>query len=363
MNTNQLKNGIIQIATPHSTGTGFLLESEGLIVTNEHIVRDNREVVVYGKNFRQQIVEVLYLDEKYDLAFLAKPAGYEGAAFELHDGQPTMVGDFVFAVGHPYGAEFVKIEGQVMKVNEMAYGIPFNHHDITLNAGYSGGPLINEDGAVIGVNTFIDDNPGFTLPVERLKTQLAVYKKSQLHIAALCSNCELLVTEKSIEAHRCPGCGNGILLSSAIPLFEPYGMALTIEKLLKLLGYPPNLARRGPNNWDIIKGSAHINISYYEKTGLIVGDSYLCNLPTTNQKPLFEYLLQQNYKLEGLTLSVKGEAVVLSLLIYDRYLNIDTGQLLFQHLFKTADDLDNILIENYGGTWIKEPPTIEKIID
>ena len=77
MRKSLLKNGIIQIATPHSTGTGFILGEERLIITNEHVVRDNREVVVYGFNFRQQIVPVVYLDEKYDLAFLKIPEGFE----------------------------------------------------------------------------------------------------------------------------------------------------------------------------------------------------------------------------------------------------------------------------------------------
>jgi len=71
-------------------------------------------------------------------------------------------------------------------------------------------------------------------------------------------------------------------------------MALTIEQLLSRLGYAAKLARRGMNNWDIVKGSAHINISYYEKSGLIIGDSYLCHLPAQDLSPLYQFLLRQN---------------------------------------------------------------------
>lgn len=347
------REAIIQIATPYSTGTGFLLEQARLIVTNEHIVRDNREVVVNGPSFRRQIVEILYLDEKYDLAFLAMPAGFEGNGLQLHEGPPAYVGDYIHALGHPYAAGFVSEEGQITKVNEESFGVSFTHHDIVLNAGYSGGPLVNEAGKVVGINTFLDDHPGFALPVAQLKKQLEIYRNSGWHIAALCGHCELLVTEKSIEAQRCPGCGHDILLASSISPYRPEGMAATVESLLRALDYDPVLSRRGPSNWDIVKGSAHINISYYEKTGLIIGDSYLCNLPAKDNTELFQFLLRQNYRLKGLTLSVKGQAIVLSLLIYDRYLNLDTGQILFKHLFQTADDLDNVLVETYGAEWIK----------
>lgn len=363
MNPLLLKNGIVQIATPYSTGTGFLLESAQLIVTSEHIVRDNREVVVYGAGFRQQVVEVLYLDEKYDLAFLAVPIGFEGTALELQAGNQLEPDQTVYAAGHPYGANFTVKEGKLTNLSEISHGISFFKHTALLATGYSGGPLINEAGHVIGINTFLsqrNEYTGFTLPASRIKKQLRQYRDSQLRIAALCGNCELLISEKSIEVHRCPGCNYPVQIASRIARYEPYGMALTVEQLLNQSGYDAVLARRGPNNWDIIKGSAHINISYYEKSGLIIGDSYLCNLPAEHPAPIYQYLLRQNYNLEGLTLSIKGQAVVLSLLIYDRYLNLESGLILFEHLFKKADDLDNELIEQYGATWIKEPPTIEK---
>jgi len=362
VNPLQLKNGIVQIATPYSTGTGFLLEAEQLIVTSEHIVRDNREVVVYGASFRQQVVEVLYLDEKYDLAFLAVPVGCDEVALEMQAGNQLALEQTIYAAGHPYGANYSVMEGKLTNLSDINYGISFFRHTALLATGYSGGPLINEAGKVIGINTFLtqrDENTGFTLPVSRIKKQLQQYRESQLRVAALCGNCELLVSEKSIEAHRCPGCGQPVQIASRIARYEPYGMALTIEQLLHQSGYDAILARRGPNNWDIVKGSAHINISYYEKSGLIIGDSYLCSLPAEQLAPLYQYLLRQNYNLEGLTLSIKGQEVVLSLLIYDRYLNLASGLVLFEHLFKKADDLDNVLIEQYGATWIKEPPTIE----
>ena len=85
-----------------------------------------------------------------------------------------------------------------------------------------------------------------------------------------------------------------------------------------------------------------------------MGDASLCLLPKENIKPLYEYLLKQNHEIEGLTFSIKENDIVLSLLIYDRYLNMDTGMKLFQHLFQKADDYDNILVEKYGAIWKNE---------
>ena len=84
------------------------------------------------------------------------------------------------------------------------------------------------------------------------------------------------------------------------------------------------------------------------------GDAYLCSLPKTNIKPLYEFLLRQNYTLEGLALSIKDQAIILSLIIHDRYLNVETGLKMFQNLFEQADHYDNILVEEYGAVWRTE---------
>jgi len=83
----------------------------------------------------------------------------------------------------------------------------------------------------------------------------------------------------------------------------------------------------GPNHWSIRRGSAKINIAYHEKSGLIIGDAYLATLPEDNIKELYTFLLKQNYKLEGLTFSVKGQDIILSLLIYDQYLNKEVTEI------------------------------------
>ena len=136
--------------------------------------------------------------------------------------------------------------------------------------------------------------------------------------------------------------------------FQAEGVASLIENMLKKLGHDVRVSRRGSNSWEIRHGSAKINISYHQQNGLIITDAYLCTLPQDNIKPLYEYLLRENYHNEGVTLSVKGQDIILSLLIYDKYLREETAMKLMSTLFEKADYYDDILIDQYGANWRNE---------
>jgi serine protease Do len=163
-----------------------------------------------------------------------------------------------------------------------------------------------------------------------------------------------LVFEPQVEEGYCPHCGSKITVLSDLEPYEPSGVNKTIEQMLLELGYNISLSRRGPNNWEIIQGSAKVNVSYHQKTGLIVGDAYLATLPKKNIKPIYKYLLQRNYEMESLTFSLRGQDIIISLLIYDQYLNVDSALEMFRHLFEKADYYDDILVEEYGALWKKE---------
>jgi serine protease Do len=190
--------------------------------------------------------------------------------------------------------------------------------------------------------------------VEYLKTAIEEFSAAGGQIGVRCPACNNLVFEKNIDGKYCPHCGSVVKLPSQEEDYEPAGLAKTIEEMLEKLGHAIELSRRGPNAWEIQQGSARINIAYHEKTGLITCDAYLCLLPQKEIKPLYEYLLRQNYEIEGMTFSMKGQDIILSLLIYDRYLNVDVGLRLFRRLFEKADFYDNILVEQFGAQWKQE---------
>jgi len=117
------------------------------------------------------------------------------------------------------------------------------------------------------------------------------------------------------------------------------------------LGHLVDLTRIGPKHWQIEQGSARITISYHEESGLVIGDAFLAQLPNKEIAPVYKFLLSENYHIENLAFSVKGNDIILSLIIYDRYLNVDTGTGLLVYLLEKADHYDNVLVEKYGAHW------------
>ena len=350
------RNVVIQIATPYSKGTGFYIKDSHLIVTNEHVVRGNKEVVIDNSQFARQLTGVLFVDAMHDLAFLAVPKTVTIPTIKLGDLAKVKEGDHAIAIGHPFGLKYTTTQGIISSTHHQQNDITYLQHDAALNPGNSGGPLLNMSGEVIGVNTFMirdGENIGFSLPVNYLIETVKAFQIGEGKSGTRCTSCSNLVFDKGKEKKYCPHCGAKITLPPYEEIYEPVGVSKTIEGFLAKTGHDVKLSRRGPNNWEINQGSAKINITYHEKTGLIIGDAFLCNLPKENIGPLYEYLLKQNYLIEGLTFSVnpKGQDIILSLLIYDRYLNIDTGVELFKHLFEKADHYDDILVDEFGAIW------------
>ncbi len=353
----QYQKAIIQIATNGGTGTGFYLKEFDLIVTNDHVVAENAEVTIAGKAFDKALARVWYTDRKHDLAFLEAPKGIELPEIRLGRYEEMKDGDAVVAIGHPYGLNYTATQGVISKVDRIRDGLKFIQIDAAINPGNSGGPLVNNKGEVIGVNSFIirgGDNLGFALPVLYLREALQMYQPSRGQASTRCFSCGYLVTAANIDAGKyCPSCGTEVKLPE-IPEkeIEPVGTAKTIEAILKELGKDVRLAREGANNWSVKEGSAKIRIVYNPENFFIAADAYLCQMPvdTTKIKPLYQYLLQENYRLHGLTLSCVKQNIVLSCILYDQDITKENGVTTFRTLFQQADQYDDHLKKEYGCT-------------
>jgi serine protease Do len=350
------KSVVIQIATPFGAGTGFYLKDPDLIVTNNHVVEGYSEVTIEGVGLPRQMSRVLYNDAKYDLAFLEMPAD---APTPLVNLAPNLVreGERVTAIGHPFGLKYSFTQGIVSNPRHIMNNIDYIQHDAALNSGNSGGPLINAEGDVVGLNTFgikEADGIAFSLPSKYINDAIEAFKIGEGEVGSRCISCMNLVFTSTIDKGYCPHCGSKIKLASEADEYLSEGVGRTIENMLKKLNHDIRLSRRGPNNWEIRQGSAKINISYHAQTGLIICDAVLCTLPPQNIRAVYEYLLRENYRNEGVTLSVRGQDIMLSLLIYDRYLKEAVAEKLLSSLFEKADYYDNILVEEYGAKWRAE---------
>jgi serine protease Do len=353
----QYQNAIIQIATASGTGTGFYLSEFNLIVTNDHVVAENAEVTVAGKAFEKVLAPVWYTDRKHDLAFIEAPQGIALPEIKLGNYESMKDGDRVLAIGHPYGLNYTATQGVISKVDRIRDGLKFIQIDAAINPGNSGGPLVNDSGEVIGVNSFIirgGDNLGFALPVTYLREALQLYLPNRGQASTRCFSCGFLVTKANIDSTKyCPSCGTEVKLPE-IPEkeVEPVGAAKAIEEILKDLGKNVRLAREGVNNWTVKEGSAKIKIVYNPENFFVAGDAYLCQMPAdpTKIKPLYQFLLQENYNISGMVLSCMKQNIVLSCIMYDMDMTKESGVKAFRNLFQQADHYDDFLKKEYSCT-------------
>lgn len=160
-------------------GSGFIIDSNGLILTNAHVVDRADRVSVRLKDGRTFNGEVLGADEITDLAVVRISGSTDLPVATLGDSDQVNVGDWAIAVGNPLGLDNTVTLGIVSTLNRSssAVGIPdkrleFIQTDAAINPGNSGGPLLNDRGAVIGVNTAIRANAngiGFAIPINKVK--------------------------------------------------------------------------------------------------------------------------------------------------------------------------------------------------
>jgi serine protease Do len=128
------------------------------------------------------------------------------------------------------------------------------------------------------------------------------------------------------------------------------GTAKLIEEILRNPGKDVELAREGVNNWAVKEGTAKIRIVYNPENFFVAGDAYLCQLPsgTTRIKSLYQFLLQENFLINGLVLSCVNQNIVLSRIMYDLDITRESGAGAFKQLFRKSDDYDDLLKRDYG---------------
>lgn len=157
-----------------SLGSGFIISSDGYVMTNNHVVSGADEVMVRLYDRRQMIAEVIGTDPRSDVALLKIDAtGLPVVAIGQSD--PLQVGEWVLAIGSPFGFDFSVTAGIVSAKGRALPNenyVPFIQTDVAINPGNSGGPLFNLRGEVIGVNSQIYSRTGgfmglsFAIPIE-----------------------------------------------------------------------------------------------------------------------------------------------------------------------------------------------------
>jgi len=175
-----LRNMPRQQRERHALGTGFIISADGYVVTNNHVVKDADEVLVKMRDGSEHEAKIIGTDPKLDVALLKIKARHLKPV-TLGNSDKLRVGDWVVAIGNPFGLEqtvtagIVSAKGRV--IGEGPYD-DFIQTDAAINPGNSGGPLFNSKGEVMGINTAIysrsggNNGIGFAIPINLAKSVL-----------------------------------------------------------------------------------------------------------------------------------------------------------------------------------------------
>ncbi len=160
-----------------SMGSGFIVSKDGTILTNNHVVEGADEIYVRFSDRRELKAKLIGSDKRSDLAVL-KVEAEDLPAVKLGQSKKLKVGEWVFAIGSPFGFDYtvtagiVSAKGRSLPNENNENYVPFIQTDVAINPGNSGGPLFNMDGEVVGINSQIYTRSGgfmgvsFAIPID-----------------------------------------------------------------------------------------------------------------------------------------------------------------------------------------------------
>jgi serine protease Do len=161
-----------------SLGSGFIISHDGYIFTNNHVVEQADKILVKLSDGKEYEAKVIGKDAKTDIALIKIKTNDSLPVAETGDSEKLRVGDWVLAIGNPFGLEQTVTAGIVSAKGRVIGAGPYDNFiqtDASINPGNSGGPLFNMEGKVIGINTAIvaqGQGIGFAIPISMAKTIL-----------------------------------------------------------------------------------------------------------------------------------------------------------------------------------------------
>ncbi len=157
-----------------SLGSGFIISPDGYILTNAHVVKDAKSILVRMQDRTEKQAKLIGLDERTDVALL-KIDGKHYPTIKVGDSSKLQVGQWVLAIGSPFGLDYSATAGIISALGRNLPSdtyVPFIQTDVAVNPGNSGGPLFDLSGDVIGINSQIYSNTGgymglsFAIPID-----------------------------------------------------------------------------------------------------------------------------------------------------------------------------------------------------
>jgi serine protease Do len=167
-----------------SLGSGFIIDKDGYIATNNHVIDNADKIVVILNNEKEFEAKIIGRDKNTDLALIKIESNHNLPVLRFGDSDTLKVGQWVVAIGNPFGLEHTVTAGIVSAKGRVIGSGPYDDFiqtDASINPGNSGGPLLNMKGEVIGINTAIvagGQGIGFAIPVNLAKKIIGQLKSS-----------------------------------------------------------------------------------------------------------------------------------------------------------------------------------------
>jgi len=165
-----------------SLGSGFIIDGGGFVVTNNHVIEDADQIKVKLKDEREFNAKIIGRDPNTDIALLKIESDENFATVKLGDSDALQVGQWVVAIGSPFGLEQTVTAGIVSAKGRVIGSGPYDDFiqtDASINPGNSGGPLLNMQGEVVGINTAIvasGQGIGFAIPINLARDIIVALK-------------------------------------------------------------------------------------------------------------------------------------------------------------------------------------------
>ncbi|NJN85485.1 MAG: trypsin-like serine protease [Leptolyngbyaceae cyanobacterium SL_7_1] len=226
---------VVSIRAEEGTGSGTLLNNDGLVLTNAHVVQGSQTVTVVladGREFEGEVIG--FGDPGLDLAAVRIP-GNNLPTVQIASANSVQVGQRAFAIGNPFG----RFQGTLTTgiVSRIDFDRGLIQTDAAINPGNSGGPLLNSQGQMIGVNTAIYTSQGnsgsigigFAIPVDRIQPFLTAVREGRAAQTAQSPTPEIAQPPKPINVDGSPITGRLTLNSSILPADNSYFDAYSFE--------------------------------------------------------------------------------------------------------------------------------------
>ncbi len=232
-----------------SLGSGFIISADGYVMTSAHVVENAEEIIVRMTDRSEKLAKVIGMDKRSDVALL-KIEGDDLPYLKAGDPQQLKVGEWVLAIGSPFGFENTATAGIVSAKRRSLPNenyIPFIQSDVAINPGNSGGPLFNMKGEVIGINAQIYSRSGgymglaFSVPID-----LAMQVAEQLRVSGRVERGWLGVTIQDVNRELAEALEMerpmGALVASILPDSPASKSDLQVQDVI--IGYNGNVVRR-----------------------------------------------------------------------------------------------------------------------